>query len=224
MVQNEPRRRGRPRAYDPDTALAHATESFWHGGYSATSLDELSEATGMNRPSLYGAFGDKRDLYLKALARYWELSRAAIRDALAYDQPLREALQRFYGMALSSYLAGKSGPRGCFAISTATTEALRDPEIRALLAEGFRDVDDALAARIRFARQRGELAREADPLALAMLASATLHSLAIRARSGATRAALEAIVDTALNVICGSPPKSRSAKRARPKPSHASSS
>jgi AcrR family transcriptional regulator len=203
MVQKEPKTRGRPRAYDPDVALARATESFWDGGYAATSLDELSAATGMNRPSLYGAFGDKRDLYLKALARYWELSRIAIEEALAYDRPLREALQRFYGTALSSYLAGESCARGCFAIATATTEAVRDPQVRAALAQGFRDIDTALEARIRFAQRQGELSRAADPFALAMLASATLHSLALRARAGATRDALQAIVAAALDVICG---------------------
>src|SRR5262245_66197867 len=77
MVQkqrSERRPRGRPRAYDPEIALQLATESFWRAGYAATSLDDLSAATGMNRPSLYSAFGDKRDLYLAALRRYWELS------------------------------------------------------------------------------------------------------------------------------------------------------
>src|SRR5262245_12046813 len=140
MVQKEPKQRGRPRTYDPEVALARVTESFWQAGYSGTSLDDLSAATGMNRPSLYGAFGDKRDLYLKAVARYWELSRAAMREALAYDRPLREALQSLYRKALSMYLSGKS-PRGCFAIGTATTEAVGDPKIRASLAEGFHMID-----------------------------------------------------------------------------------
>ena len=67
MVQKEKVRRGRPRAYDPERALAQATAAFWDAGYSATSLDDLSAATGMNRPSLYGAFGDKHALYLKAI-------------------------------------------------------------------------------------------------------------------------------------------------------------
>jgi AcrR family transcriptional regulator len=213
MVQKWPKTRGRPRTYDPDVALARATESFWDGGYAATSLDELSAATGMNRPSLYGAFGDKRDLYLKALARYWELSRIAIEEALAYDRPLREALQRFYGKALSSYLSGGSAARGCFAIATATTEAVRDPQVRAALAQGFRDIDTALEARIRFAQHQGELSRAADPFALAMLASATLHTLALRARAGTTRDALQAIVAAALDVICGSQPTKRRGTR-----------
>jgi TetR/AcrR family transcriptional regulator, copper-responsive repressor len=215
MVQKEPKRRGRPREYDPDAALARATESFWERGYSGTSLDELSEATGMNRPSLYGAFGDKRDLYLKALARYWESSFVGIEEWLDRDRPLRDALQRLYDKALSSYLAGKSGSRGCFAIGTATTEALRDEEIRASLAQGLRRIDEAFAARIRFARDHGELPDEADPDALAMLASATLHTLAIRSRAGATRTELQTIVDMALDLICD---RNHSMARARPKP------
>src|SRR5262249_15012892 len=161
---------------------------------SATSLDALSEATGMNRPSLYGAFGDKRDLYLKALARYWELSRAAMSETLVYDRPLREALQRLYGRALSLYFSGRHGPRGCFAIGTATTEAVSDAKIRAALAEGFRMLDEAFEARIRFAQSQGDLPAGTDPAALAMLASSTLHTLAIRSRAGASRAALQAIV------------------------------
>src|SRR5438067_182162 len=165
MVQKEPKTRGRPRAYDPDVALARATESFWDGGYAATSLDELSAATGMNRPSLYGAFGDKRDLYLKALAHYWEQSRVAMDEALAHDLPLRDALQRLYDKALSIYFSGKDGPRGCFAIGTATTEAVHDAKIRAALAGGFRMIDQAFEARIRLAKEQGELRRSADPAA-----------------------------------------------------------
>jgi AcrR family transcriptional regulator len=207
MVQKEPKRRGRPRAYDPDVALARALESFWQAGYAATSLDDLSEATGMNRPSLYGAFGDKHDLYLRALAHYWELSRAAMSEALAFDRPLREALQRVYGVALSSYLSGKIGPRGCFAISTATTEAVRDAKIRMSLAQGLREIDEAFEARIRFAKDHGDLPSGADPAALAVVASAVLHTLALRARAGASRAALRAITDTAVDLICGSSPR-----------------
>ncbi|HKF07463.1 MAG TPA: helix-turn-helix domain-containing protein [Xanthobacteraceae bacterium] len=129
--------RGRPRTYDPEIALQRATESFWRAGYAATSLDDLSAATGMNRPSLYGAFGDKRGLYLAALRRYWELSHVAMEEALASDRTLREVLRRLYRKALAGYFGGKDGPRGCFAIGMATTEAVRDRKIRALLAVGI---------------------------------------------------------------------------------------
>src|SRR6187402_1618698 len=124
MVQKkevEPKRRGRPRAYDPAQALARAAEVFWKAGYAGTSLDDLVEATGMNRPSLYAAFGDKRDLYLKTLERYREEGRELARHALAGNPMLRVFLKRFYGKALELYLAG--GPRGCYSIGTAATVA-----------------------------------------------------------------------------------------------------
>jgi AcrR family transcriptional regulator len=98
-------RRGRPRAYDTKAALKQVTETFWRGGYSGTSLDSIAAATGMNPPSLYAAFGNKHALYLEALARYWEISLAATREALAEDRPLGESLMLAYEAALSIFRA-----------------------------------------------------------------------------------------------------------------------
>ena len=130
MVQKQPAKRGRPRAYDPATALAQATAVFWDQGYAETSLDDLSRAMGMNRPSLYGAFGDKKSLYLAALAQYREAGRALIEQALGRTETLRAALQRFYAAAIDLYLTGEEGARGCLLIGTATTEAVLDPETK----------------------------------------------------------------------------------------------
>src|SRR5580692_10979928 len=194
MVQNKdatPKRRGRPRAYDAQTALEQATDRFWRSGYSSTSLDEICAAVGMNRPSLYAAFGDKHTLYLKTLGHYWQLSLAAIREALAdSDQTVDEALMRAYDGQLSIYFSGDGLPRGCFAVGTATTEAVDDTEIRSTLAEGLRAHDADFEARLRMAHEKGELKDDADPAALAVLASATLHTIAIRARAGIPRAEL----------------------------------
>ena len=135
----EPKRRGRPRAYDPQAAIARAAETFWKAGYAGTSLDDLVEATGINRPSLYAAFGDKRDLYLKTLEHYREEGRALARHALAGEPALRVFLKRFYGHALALYLEG--GPRGCYTIGTASTVAAVDDAVRAFLAESMRSTD-----------------------------------------------------------------------------------
>src|SRR5258708_28769719 len=96
MVQKSPKPRGRPRAYDPDAALAEARDAFWDAGFAATSLDDLSLATGMNRPSLYGAFGDKRQLYLQTIERYRAFARDALKQALAPAPPLADALRLGY--------------------------------------------------------------------------------------------------------------------------------
>src|SRR5258708_5063665 len=107
-----PKRRGRPRAYHPQTALRKALDLFRKDGFAATSLDDLSAATGMNRPSLYGAFGDKRELYIKSYARYRADARAAMLDIFQHEMPIRQRLQRIYAVALDIYLSGESGPRG----------------------------------------------------------------------------------------------------------------
>src|SRR5579859_1997361 len=171
MVQKRTiERRGRPRAYDPQAALQQATDAFWRNGYSGTSLDDIVAATGMNRPSLYAAFGDKERLYLKALAHYWESRFAEMREALAADQPLAEALMHIYDAALSLYFSGHTRPRGCFVIGTAVTEAVEDSNIRSSLAAGIRAFDADFEALFRKGKAKGELKTDADPATLAVLA------------------------------------------------------
>ena len=198
-----PKRRGRPRAYQPDIALGKALDLFRKDGFAATSLDDLSAATGMNRPSLYGAFGDKRELYIKTYARYRDDARSVMQEIFRDEMPIRRRLERIYAAALDIYLSGESGPRGCFTVMTAASEAVADPEIRAMVLEGFFELDKAFAACFRLAREKGELPPSADPVVLAQLASATTHTIAIRARAGVPRKELEAIVKGAIGVMCG---------------------
>jgi AcrR family transcriptional regulator len=205
MVQKrkiaEPKRLGRPRAYDPQAAIRLATDAFWKTGYSGTSLQEISAATGMNKPSLYAAFGDKRTLYLEALERYWEAAFAAMHKALADDHGLGEALMLVYEGALSIYFSGEGRPRGCFVIGTAVTEAVEDAEIRKIVAAGLRRFDTDFEARFRTARENGELSADADPAALAMLATATMHTIAVRARAGVSRAEVRELARKAVGVL-----------------------
>ena len=198
----EPKLRGRPRAYQPDIALGKALDLFRKDGFAATSLDDLSAATGMNRPSLYGAFGDKRELYIKSYQRYRDDARAAMAEIFRDELPIRTRLQRIYAVALDIYLGGES-PRGCFTVMTAASEAVADPEIRAMALEGFVELDKAFAACFRLAREKGELPKTADPIVLGHLASATIHTIAIRARARVPRKELEAIVNGALDVMLG---------------------
>jgi AcrR family transcriptional regulator len=196
-----PKRRGRPRAYQPEIALGKALDLFRKDGFAATSLDDLSAATGMNRPSLYGAFGDKRELYIKSYARYRADARAAMLDIFRDEMPIRKRLERIYAVALDIYLSGEAGPRGCFTVMTAASEAVADPEIRAMVLEGFSELDKAFAACFRLAKEKGELPASADPMVLAQLASATIHSIAVRARARVPRRELEAIVKGAIDVM-----------------------
>jgi TetR/AcrR family transcriptional regulator, copper-responsive repressor len=196
-------KRGRPRAYEPDVALGQALALFRKDGYAATSLDDLSAAMGMNRPSLYGAFGDKRALYIKSYQRYRDDYSATAVDIFKADIAIRERLRRFYGAALDIYLLGGDGPRGCFTVMTVASDAIADPEIRAMVLKGFGDLDDAFTWCFNTAIRKGELPAGADVAALSQLAAATLYSLAVRARAGIARNQLETIVQGAIDLMCG---------------------
>lgn len=196
------RKRGRPRAYDPDVALAQATEVFWDSGFAAASLDDLGAAMAMNRPSLYGAFGDKESLYLKTLARYRDDGEARLKAALDPSRSLSEGLRAVYRRALAGYLAGDNGARGCFLIGTAATEAVLNPQVRALLATSLRVFDHQFQLRFKLARDAGEIDAASDPSTLARLASAILHSLALRARAGDSKSSLDALAESGLAMIC----------------------
>jgi AcrR family transcriptional regulator len=210
MVQKSTKR-GRPCAYDADDALARARDVFWEVGYAATSLDDISAATGMGRPSLYGAFGDKRALYLATLQRYQAMAGSDMKAALAPDHPIREGLHLVYEHSLALYLPAGQAARGCFLIGTAVTEAAADPQVRTALADSFRTLDQAFEKRIRLAQQTGEVEKTGDPADLAKLASATLYFLAIRSRTGETRETLEAMAKSAIDLICGPADQGRSA-------------
>jgi AcrR family transcriptional regulator len=216
MVQKEETPRlGRPRAYDPEVALQRAMETFWDAGFSGTSLDDLSTRMGMNRPSLYAAFGDKQALYLKTLDRYRARRRADIAAALGAGRPLRDVLRRLFHVMVERFLAGERGARGCYLVGTATTEAVENPEVRKMLVQSVHELDEAFRAAFSAAQARGELGEQADSRALAMVATAVVHTLALRARAGQPRAALRELADSAVKLICsaGGAPRKRRRRR-----------
>jgi AcrR family transcriptional regulator len=202
-MPEKPRKRGRPPAYDAEQALAAACNVFWDAGYASSSLDALSAAMGMNRPSLYGAFGDKEQLYLKTLERYRDDSLAAMRDALDPSRPLRQGLEIVYAKAIATYPGETAPARGCLLIGTAATEAPSHPAIRDLLRESLRAFDREIEQRLQLAVKTGEIDSGSDPASLALAASAIMHSLAVRARAGEPRRSLETLAHAGLELICG---------------------
>jgi TetR/AcrR family transcriptional regulator, copper-responsive repressor len=188
---------GRPRSFDRDEALKQATLVFWKHGYDATSVALLTEAMGIGAPSMYAAFGDKRALFEEALEHYMQnygsfmarLFVAAPNVRVAIEQLLRDAAAMF---------TSADHPRGCMLITAATnctpesaTVAKRLQAIRARTVE-------ALEARIGEAMEAGELPASADARALALFFVATLQGMSWLARDGASRADLEAILQTAM--------------------------
>lgn len=183
MAQNSKNKRGRPRAYNKEVALKSALEVFWKYGFTGASLDKISAATQMNRPSLFAAFGDKKSIYRKSMEQFNRDFFNDLETALFNDLSLEEDLVNFYLSALSVYQSKKTGPLGCPVICTATTEAAVDSDIQTDLANALDQIDLALMSRFKQAIESGQLSSLSDPEELGQLAAALLHSLAIRTRA-----------------------------------------
>jgi TetR/AcrR family transcriptional regulator, copper-responsive repressor len=184
--------------------MRQARDAFWRGGYAGTSLDDLSAGMGMNRPSIYAAFGDKRSLYLRAVTEYGAMSRGWLATALARPRPLRDGLRAVYRYARDFYSAGDDAPRGCFLLGTAVTEANQDADVRAVVEDTMASFTATFAERFERAERDGELSPH-TPDALAHIATAALNTLAVRARTGASTAALDSLIDATVDVICARP-------------------
>lgn len=199
-------RRGRPVQYDREQALQKATDLFWSVGFAATSLDALSEATEMTRPSLAGAFGDKEALYLETLRRYRDAGVDAMSATLSGERPLRTELADVLQSATDVYMASADAARGCLLIGTASVEAVHRPSVRHVLKQSLGTFNAVLEERIRKAIADGELDSDVDAAGLASVASAIMHSLAVRARAGEARDVLDQLSRAAIDLICGKMP------------------
>lgn len=199
--KNEPRPRGRPRAFDEDAVRAAALEAFWTDGFAGVSLDDIAAETGVARPSLAAAFGTKRDLYLSAVEGFVAELGAAAKAILTGERALHDELADFFEGALTLYLSGKDGPRGCLAICTLPAEAAHDEAIRKALRSTVEGTDAALRARFEVARRKRELKPSADIDALAQLAASLLFSLALRARAGVAKKDLKSLIAGGVDLL-----------------------
>ena len=194
------RARGRPRQYEEEQALEAAAQVFWTKGFRATSLDDLSAAMGMNRPSIYNAFGNKEAVYRKALRQFGQGMEAAFDQTMLAENDIRVALTSFYSAALAAYVAGDQ-PRGCMVMSTAVTAATCHPEIQADLLAVVRELDRKIDQRLRQAVAEGQLSSSFDTTSRAVMAQAVLHTLSLRARAGESERRLRAIVRTGVELV-----------------------
>lgn len=188
--------RGRPRGFDREAALDAALTEFWRHGYEATSIAALTKAMGINPPSLYASFGDKRQLFTEAVVRYAETHGDYGARALA-EPTARRSVETLLRLAAQRYTEA-GYPPGCLVIdgATNTTEATRD--VKAQLREYREGTKKAIARKIAADVEASLLPPETDPAALAMFYSAVLQGMSTQARDGASRAELLRTVEVAL--------------------------
>ena len=195
------KQRGRPRQFNRDKALEAAMHVFWSKGLTATSLDDLSAAMNMNRPSLYNAFGNKESIYQQALNRFTDWMGQQLGEVLFAEPDLKTALKLFYNKALDVYL-GSTVPLGCFVSCTCPAEAATHPDIQKSFYQVISEVDAVLEKRLLISQAAGHWPLNKDPQITAKLLQATLQSLALRARAGESRNSLENIYLMAIDMFC----------------------
>jgi len=190
----------RPREFDADAALERAMQVFWAKGYEAASLDNLCEATGLNRSSLYGAFGDKHSLYLKALHHYEDASAARMAAALAGALPFRRAISRVLKRMIDDIVEGP-GRRGCFIGNCAAELARNDRSAAARVRRSLGRIEAAIRDALICARGRSEFPDSADVAALARFLTAGIQGLRLVGKTRPERAALEDIAAVMLRCL-----------------------
>lgn len=186
---------GRPREFDPERVLDCAMYQFWEHGYDGVSISDLTEATGINRRSLYATFGSKEQLFRDAVARYAAGPGGYSAEALARPTAWDVAYAMVHGAADTT--ANPDSPRGCLLVQGALAASDGSAVLRDELAQRRANDVARLAERFAQAQRDGEIPGE-DPMLLARWISATSQGIAIQANSGASLADLHALADQAL--------------------------
>lgn len=188
MEQKGSRRPGRPPAFDRDEVVGKAQRLFWKVGAAGASLDALSAATGLHKPSLYAAFGGKAGLYAAALDAYIDRGAPDVQGAFALS-PLRAALETFFEADLDVF-CGTEERSGCFLVGTAIQAAAEAPEIGSRVEAVFASLRRLIRARLDRGVAEGDLRAGADLDALTEILFGTHVALAVEARAGSARAEL----------------------------------
>ncbi|MFJ6632680.1 TetR/AcrR family transcriptional regulator [Streptomyces sp. NPDC091376] len=187
----------RPRSFDEQHVLQAAREVFWDRGYTAASLDDLMTATGLGKGSLYGAFGDKRQLFLRALDAYRVEQLRAVREVLDGDGPALERLTRLLEGVARGY-GDDAGRRGCLLVNSTSELHGQDPEVISRSRATYQAVEDLLVDCVEEAQRDGDIAPDADARELGRLLLATLQGMEFLAKTRMDASALLQIGRTAL--------------------------
>ena len=189
--------RGRPRTFDETEALDRALSVFWEKGYEGASLADLTAAMGINRPSLYAAFGDKKGLFMRALDRYLAGPAAFTVEVIEGAATAREAASALLH-AMADNLTACGRPKGCLAVHGALTCSSEGADVARELARRRLDLELVLRRRFERAAAQGDLAPGVAPEALAKFVATVAHGMGVQAKSGATADELHAVASLAV--------------------------
>ena len=187
---------GRPRSFETGKALDAAMKVFWCKGYEGASLSDLTKAMGINRPSLYAAFGDKESLFRKVLDRYDSGPAAYVREAL--NQPTARAVVERLMEGAAELGTASGNPRGCLFVQSALACGDKSKAIRNDLILRRDAGEKAVRQRLKRAQAEGDLPQDANAADLARYVVTVIQGIAVQAASGAARKELGRVIENAL--------------------------
>lgn len=190
---------GRPRAFDTEAALEKALEVFWRKGYDGTSLADLTEAMGINKPSLYAAFGNKEQLFLKTIELYESRPCSFFMPALEKPTAYEVAEHMLFGAAVN--MTDQTKPQGCVVIQGALSCSEAAASVKEALIQRRLEGEQKLRARFERAKQEGDLADHIDAATLARYLGTVLQGMAIQANNGATAEQLRQVAEMTLQAF-----------------------
>jgi AcrR family transcriptional regulator len=188
----------RPRSFDPDEALDLARDVFWRKGFHGTSLDDITAASGLAKPSLYAAFGDKNALFLKVLDRYHASIVANARRALNEGPSARDAIERWL-TGFIPYCSGAKGIRGCLSVNTAADGISDQKDVRDRVELFNRTLEQLLSQRLR--TDRAQFSDAFDPDAAAHAIMAIYLGLMVMAKDAPNAARVRGTLKQALKLL-----------------------
>ena len=190
------RPRGRPSTFDYENVLEKALIVFWSRGYEGASMSELTEAMGINRPSMYAAYGNKEQLFSKALAKYMASQVAYVADALG-KSTAREVVESFLTKS-AEFLTDETKPRGCMIAIGSLFSGEGCDKIKQELISYRQGYERALRERFEIAKAQHELLNNVSPATLAKYIAIVHQGMSVQAASGATKEELLAVVNLSL--------------------------
>lgn len=190
---------GRPRCFCEEAALDAAMRVFWELGYEGATLSDLTAAMGINRPSLYAAFGDKEQLFRRAMARYAEGPAGYLHEALS--QPTARAVVEALLKGAVHLLGDPRNPRGCLSVQGAIATGAEAESVKDALIEWRKQGEAAMQKRFKRAQAEGDLAKDVNVGDLTRFVATVLNGLGIQAANGTTKAELSRIAEMALRAM-----------------------
>jgi AcrR family transcriptional regulator len=188
----------RPRSFDPDEALDRARDVFWRKGFQGTSLDDVTAATGLAKPSLYAAFGDKNALFLRVLDRYHQRIVANAERILGEGPSAREAIERWL-TGFVPFCSGVRGSRGCLSVNAAADGAANQKEVRDRIEAFNRKLEQLLSRRLR--ADRAQFSDGFDPVSTAHTIMAIYLGLMVMAKDAPDAASVRATLNQAMRLL-----------------------